>query len=627
MQRAKQYPIRARNRMSDQRGTALFITLVLLVALVAISAGAITMTGTERRLRIYSQAQVDLRYQAELAAEMGLSRVNLDELALPDTGYSVLEYGYPATDAFGESVRGIELNIYAGRTGSATGTIGNYASIVGQAVGRGATSVVRLEITEESFAKFAYFTDNEGGNIWFAGGDQLFGPVHSNDQIKIHSTGATFHADVSTAKNILYADNGTFLEGYEEESEIIPLPDGSDMARLEALAAAGNTYFATPSVGAPSNVQMRIEFLAIDVDGDGDDVDPNEGFFRLYRSPLSKWLAAQDDDYWTLNCGDVHVHPVSGEPRFISASQHKDLFEGGAYNGPYPADVGAWSGNSALRHGTGSWPTVYRRAVTQPSSRCYLGGDPRLTMDGRSLSGWNGAADESGWLRRADYQPGATIPAAVATRDDADYLFPLARVHNPDFRGVFFFDGLIGVSGVLNGRVTIATSDNIVLLDDFTYSVPANTAKCNDIAGFLSSHNFYISDNNLNTPQRFPNVGGARRTYDNTASEFIDGIILALESSFTVENYWAGPKLSEACEGQANGRGCIYLTGGLIQDIRGAVGLTDGHGYIKRYAYDSNARFCPPPHYPTTGRYKKNRYYEVNPQVFGDVGEFFADIG
>ena len=48
---------------------------------------------------------------------------------------------------------------------------------------------------------------------------------------------------------------------------------------------------------------------------------------------------------------------------------------------------------------------------------------------------------------------------------------------------------------------------------------------------------------------------------------------------------------------------------------------------MKRYAYDSNARFFPPPHYPTTGRYKKNCYYEVNPQVFGDVGEFFADIG
>ena len=56
------------------------------------------------------------------------------------------------------------------------------------------------------------------------------------------------------------------------------------------------------------------------------------------------------------------------------------------------------------------------------------------------------------------------------------------------------------------------------------------------------------------------------------------------------------------------------------------MGLTSGEGYIKRYAYDSNARFCPPPHYPTTGRYAKNRYYEVNPRAFEDVGTFFNDL-
>ncbi len=170
------------------------------------------------------------------------------------------------------------------------------------------------------------------------------------------------------------------------------------------------------------------------------------------------------------------------------------------------------------------------------------------------------------------------------------------------------------------------TTDNIVLLDDFTYSVPANAARCNDIAGFVSAHNYYVADNNLNTPQQFPGVSGGLRTYDESASEFIDGVILTLDLSFTVQNYWMAPASAEACEGQPNGRGCLYLTGGLIQNTRGAVGLSSGEGYIKRYAYDSNARVCPPPHYPTTGRYIKNRYYEVNPQVFEDIGTFFSEL-
>jgi hypothetical protein len=614
--------------LNGEQGTALFITLVLLVALVAISAGAVLMSGTERQLRIYSKAQLDLRYLAGMAAEMGLSRINRDETALPDTGYRVLEYGMIPTDAFGEPIEGYELNIYVARSGSATGRTGNFASVVGEAVGRGASAVVRLEVTEESFAKYAYFTDSEGGNIWFAGGDQLLGPVHSNDRIKIHSTGAAFFAEVTTGRDVLYPYNATFDEGYEEFVDTIPLPDDTDMARLQALAQAGNAFVTTPSTGGPDDVEMRIEFVAIDLNGDGDDVDEEEGFFRIYRSFSNSWLAARGTSTWTDNCGDVHKHPVTEEATFISARNHRQLYLGEGYDGPYGGDVAVWEGTSTLRHGIGGtgWTDVYEASAIRPTSRCYLGGDLRLEIDGRTPDPWDGSGGDSGWLRRQDVAPGMTIPAAAASRDDADYLFPVSREFNPEFRGVIFFDGLIGVSGVLNGRVTVVSNDNIVLLDDFTYSVPANAGQCNDIAGFLTANNFYISDNNLNTPQRFPGVGGSRRTYDETASEFIDGVILALNTSFTVQNYWEGPRSSEDCEGRENGRGCLYLTGGLIQDTRGAVGLTSGEGYIKRYAYDSNARFCPPPHYPTTGRYSRNRYYEVNPRVFESVGDFFAEL-
>ena len=56
-----------------------------------------------------------------------------------------------------------------------------------------------------------------------------------------------------------------------------------------------------------------------------------------------------------------------------------------------------------------------------------------------------------------------------------------------------------------------------------------------------------------------------------------------------------------------------HITGGLIQNNRGAVGLTDGHGYVKRYSYDRCAIVNPPPYFPTTGRFLDNRYYELDP--------------
>lgn len=620
-----------RTRLGDRDGAALALTLILMVALVGMTAGALILTGTEQQLRTYSKGQVDLRYVAELGAEMGLSRVNRDETALPDTGYNVLESAYIPKDAQGDTIRGVKLNIYSSRTGSATGRTGNYASIVGEAVGYGSSSIVRLELTEESFAKYAYFSDNEGGNIWFGGGDQLFGPVHSNDEIKIHSTGATFHDFVTTALTVRYPENGTFIKGFEENVETIPLPDASDMSRLEALATAGDAFFTPSSTGNPDDVEMRIEFVSIDVNGDGDETDADEGFFRIYRSTDSDWLGSYPGGGgptgpWIETCGDVHNHPDTGDPWFISAANHRELYENADdYDGPYEDEVEEWDEYGPLRHGEASWNNTYSAAVNTVGARCYLGGDPRLTLTNRTVDPWNGTAADDGWLRRADFMPAATLPAALAGRDDADFLFPLHRDYNPDFRGVLYFDGLVGISGVLNGRITLVSSDNVVLLDDFTYSVPANAERCNDIAGFLTSRNFFVADNNLNSPQNFPS-GGPMRTHDDTGSEFIDGVILALSTSFTVENWNSGPTDAQACETTPWGRGCLYLTGGLIQDTRGPVGRTNGQGYLKRYAYDSNARFCPPPHFPTTGKYAKNRYYEVSPDAFDDPGAFFTDL-
>ena len=70
------------------------------------------------------------------------------------------------------------------------------------------------------------------------------------------------------------------------------------------------------------------------------------------------------------------------------------------------------------------------------------------------------------------------------------------------------------------------------------------------------------------------------------------------------------------------GRGCLYLTGGLIQNTRGAVGLTDGHGYVKRYQYDACGMTSPPPYFPTTGHYSKGHYFEVDPTNF-NVANYF----
>jgi len=52
------------------------------------------------------------------------------------------------------------------------------------------------------------------------------------------------------------------------------------------------------------------------------------------------------------------------------------------------------------------------------------------------------------------------------------------------------------------------------------------------------------------------------------------------------------------------------------------VGLADGHGYLKRYAYDQCAAGNPPPYFPTTGYFGRGQLFEVDPTGF-DVRTLF----
>jgi hypothetical protein len=140
--------------------------------------------------------------------------------------------------------------------------------------------------------------------------------------------------------------------------------------------------------------------------------------------------------------------------------------------------------------------------------------------------------------------------------------------------------------------------------------------------GIIAANNITIADNALNDPVP---VSGGYRNEATTQDLFIHGVLMAINTSFGVENYSSGPNNATGCQGTNNGRGCLFLNGGLIQESRGAVGLTSGEGYIKRYSYDHCAVSNPPPYFPTTGRYLENRYYEIDPVRY-NISALFAGL-
>jgi hypothetical protein len=73
------------------------------------------------------------------------------------------------------------------------------------------------------------------------------------------------------------------------------------------------------------------------------------------------------------------------------------------------------------------------------------------------------------------------------------------------------------------------------------------------------------------------------------------------------------------------GRGCLNTYGGIIQSNRGAVGTSGGTGYVKRYQYDACGATNPPPYYPTTGIFVKNRFYTLDPTRFNVANWYTAN--
>ena len=147
--------------------------------------------------------------------------------------------------------------------------------------------------------------------------------------------------------------------------------------------------------------------------------------------------------------------------------------------------------------------------------------------------------------------------------------------------------------------------------------------------GVIAGNDAIVADNGLNTPVWVKTgtvTTGIAKSMDDTPDLYLHSVIMALGTSFQVENYDSGPVNAIGCSGNSDGRGCLYLTGGLIQANRGAVGTSSGSGYVKRYSYDRCVIMNPPPYFPTTGRFQDNRYYELDPVRF-NVTQLFHDLG
>jgi hypothetical protein len=634
----------------NERGVALFLALLLLVVVASLAVGAIMLSGNATLLGKFHAKEAEMRASADAGLEWARDTINGTPGILPvPPANRTLQNAQPVRDATGAVIPGYSRSVFVGRSGSTTRQFGVFASVISRIDDNAGRAVVvrRSELSQQSFAQFARFDDITDPGVVFARGIQIFGPIHTNGILQVGNTPPTaiFWGPATTAATINTVANGDWRKGWTQGVPRINMPTATDLAALSAYATTANLVVAGGALGAGVfNPQTRIEFVAVDVNADGDYTDENEGFIRVYRAAgaaaanlnfttARRWggaaADATDPNSGGPNCGD---QPAGPGQLFVPAVSHLlGLPAGHAHAGPTAAANRLASLNAAGR-------------------RCYLGGDPRLT------NGWVVTApapfNYGSWVKWPGYGAG-NAPAAIQNKAShtvnggfntgaagpggmADYLWPLNRVFNPTYTGVIYVNGSVAVSGIVRAQVTVAATGNIMLADDLTYvtspgSVPdcdRNGAVFADILGLLTAQNFVIEDNNVNSPFRAGATGGAFAGYlnqfDDSGDETVHAASLTL-TSVLAENLVDGPTNRETCAGSTVGRGCFNMVGAAIQGTNAGRMSAGGEGWNPQWTYDRCDMIKPPPYFPTTGRYFKNRYYEIDPVGFGVAAWFAAN--
>ncbi len=171
------------------------------------------------------------------------------------------------------------------------------------------------------------------------------------------------------------------------------------------------------------------------------------------------------------------------------------------------------------------------------------------------------------------------------------YLVKDKTVSLSSLNGMLLVKGDVQIHGKVKGQLTLIATDNIYITDDLVYADSDEHGKpdpnSNNMLGVISKKNIVIADNAANR-------NDVR----------INGALLALGDSFTVQNYWAG-----------HPRGKLTLYGSLSQKVRGPVGTFNSWGqqtgYNKDYHYDNRLLNSSPPYFPTTGQYEVYSWREA----------------
>ncbi len=432
--------------------------------------------------------------------------------------------------------------------------------------------------------------------------------------------------------------SGNFTQGSSTGASVLAWPTAAQFGTMQQYAqdadVAGGDYDITGGNTGTNRPCTRLDFQVLDSNRDGI-IQWDEGYVRVFKclNTSDSSLAYVTARRWPTVPPLAVGATVADDPNLVSPNCGRPgvgVFE--SARSRYLAFAPAIGRDSA------------RAALLAANHRCYLGGDPRLftAMTGDTLVADSATVNANlnvltggKWIRRRSGAHSSVTPVrnTIATGGDAEYWIPLGK--NPNFKGVIYVAGDVALSGRLRGRVSVVTTGNIVLADDFQYwTTPgSNCSETGDIFGAISATNVLIEDNNVQVPFRSRNVGSVAGTgtyrggFDDTPADENYHMFMIMLGNWGGDipgiPVYTGPgspgipgTLPDRCADAA--AGCVRVTGGMGLGridwwTYWPVGNSNSSGWAERHAYDICGATNPPPYFPTTGRYIKSRYYELDP--------------
>jgi hypothetical protein len=537
--------------VSRERGSLMLIVICMLLLASSVIAAWLSATITESRQVARKSLHTSAFYLAEAGAEHAKEYLSTQARL----GSSIVRTAgtIPASTVLGASTVSMgdgyytaQIQVALGQWGTLVYTITSVGSADPDGVqgdGDEISRKIAVKALLGSFARYAYYTNSEGTNIWFISLDVLRGLVHSNSGFRIAGIPDFWGKLTSTSSTFTFYNGGSTRTTSNPSNPPQDIPNFRDGYKLSAPNVPYPTSTTEMEEAAEGDLGLIIDCdteITLGVEaGVGHMTYTTQEEQQVWHEPVTEthgWRRWHCSIYHSYYYSQTHTHPGQWVTEEVTVTHDATVYDG--ETNPTGIAIVQVNGDAEL-HGT-----LAGQLTILTQNNIVVTNDVLYNVDPMDYDGDGLMSDADG--------DGTNDPAADRT-GDGDTNDPGEAADDTDDDG--------------NG-----------VQDAVGYDQPEST----DTLGLVAKGNVIVADD-----------GGP------AINRKICAAIMAIgmdgqEGKFTVEDY-------------ANHlEGTLTLEGSLVQKQRGAVGtfsgnmygLTKTSGFSKNYNYDRRLLFFPPPYFP-----------------------------